>query len=138
MIARGICREPDKALVCWIAIQLCPGGQSLLEEFMLIRFGYDITVHCEASTPMVCLMDVRPEYDEHMVSEEQVVTTPHVPTHTYVDMFGNVCRRFTALQRDLGIILLDENPVGPAQPDKRHREKGQKENPGNRGTDVKL
>ena len=96
MIARGICREPDKALVCWIAIQLCPGGQSLLEEFMLIRFGYDITVHCEASTPMVCLMDVRPEYDEHMVSEEQVVTTPHVPTHTYVDMFGNVCRRFTA------------------------------------------
>jgi transglutaminase-like putative cysteine protease len=96
MIARGICREPDKALVCWIAIQLCPGGQSLLEEFMLIRFGYDITVHCEAPTPMVCLMDVRPEHHEDMVSEEQVVTTPHVPTHTYVDMFGNVCRRFTA------------------------------------------
>lgn len=63
---------------------------------MLIRFGYDITVHCEAPTPMVCLMDVRPEYQEHMVSEEQVVTTPHVPTRTYVDMFGNVCRRFTA------------------------------------------
>jgi hypothetical protein len=103
MIARGICREPDQALVCWIAIQLCPGGQSLLEEFMIIRFGYDIIVHCEAPTPMVCLMDVRPEYHEQMVSEEQVITTPHVPTHTYVDMFGNVCRRFTAPQGDFSI-----------------------------------
>lgn len=53
-----------------IGIRLGPDGQSLLEEFMLIRFGYDITEHCEAPTPMVCLMDVRPEHHEHMVSEE--------------------------------------------------------------------
>ena len=41
-------------------------------------------------------MDVRPDHYGDMVSAEQVVTTPKVPTHTYLDMFGNVCRRFTA------------------------------------------
>jgi transglutaminase-like putative cysteine protease len=70
---------------------------------MLIRFGYDIAVHCEESTPMVCLMDVRPERNGDMVSAEQVVTTPEIPTHTYIDMFGNVCRRFTAPPGDFSI-----------------------------------
>jgi len=44
---------------------------------MLIRFGYDITVQCETPTPMVCLMDVRPEYHEQMVSaDHQQVCSP--------------------------------------------------------------
>jgi len=88
---------------------------------MLIRFGYDITMHCEAPTPMVCLMDVRPAYNEHMVSAEQVITTPHVPTHTYVDMFGNVCRRFTAPQGDFSIwadgVVRDSGLYDPVHPD---------------------
>ncbi len=70
---------------------------------MLIRFGYDIALHCKARTPMVSLMDVRPEHYGHMVSPEQVVSTPEVPTHTYIDMFGNVCRRFTAPEGDFSI-----------------------------------
>jgi len=70
---------------------------------MLIRFGYDITVTCENPTPMVCLMDVRPERSDDLVADEQVVTTPAVATHTYLDMFGNVCRRFTAPAGDFSI-----------------------------------
>lgn len=63
---------------------------------MLIRFGYDITVTCENPTPMICLMDVRPERHGDMQAAEQIITAPAVETHTYIDMFGNICRRFTA------------------------------------------
>jgi hypothetical protein len=34
---------------------------------MLIRYGYDITVTCEGPTPMICLMEVRPERYADMV-----------------------------------------------------------------------
>jgi transglutaminase-like putative cysteine protease len=70
---------------------------------MLIRFGYDITVTCENPTPMVCLMDVRPEREQDLVSERQLVTKPEIPTHIYIDMFGNICRRFTAPPGDFSI-----------------------------------
>ena len=45
---------------------------------MLIRFGYDITVHCEQPTPMVCLMEIRPEREHTLQAPQQVVTTPPV------------------------------------------------------------
>ncbi|MCK5750956.1 MAG: transglutaminase family protein [Oricola sp.] len=88
---------------------------------MLIRFGYDITVHCEQPTPMVCLMDIRPERKEDMTAPERVVTTPQVPTHTYVDLFGNVCRRFTAPAGDFSIwadgVVADPGTEDVAFPD---------------------
>lgn len=90
---------------------------------MLIRFGYDITVTCENPTPMICLMDVRPERLADMVSAEQVVTTPTVPTHTYIDMFGNVCRRFTVPTGDFSIwadgTVADSGKHDPTQSDAR-------------------
>lgn len=90
---------------------------------MLIRFGYDITVTCEIPTPMICLMEVRPERRGDMVAGEQVVTTPSVPTHTYTDMFGNVCRRFTAPPGDFSIwadgTVTDSGEHDPIQPDAR-------------------
>ncbi len=70
---------------------------------MNIRFGYDIKVSCEQPTPMICLMDVRPECSSNLVSPEQLITTPEIPTRTYIDMFGNVCRRFTAPAGDFSI-----------------------------------
>lgn len=70
---------------------------------MLIRFGYDITIHCEKATPMVCLMDVRPEHSADMVSSEHVVTSPNTAMRTYVDLFGNVCRRLTVPPGDFSI-----------------------------------
>ncbi len=70
---------------------------------MLIRFGYDIKVTCETPTPMICLMDVRPERNPDIVAAEKLITTPAVETQTYIDMFGNVCRRFTAPQGDFSL-----------------------------------
>lgn len=63
---------------------------------MLIRFGYDITIACEQNTPMVCLLNAHRDRAGDIRSPEQVVTQPGVPTSTYVDLFGNICRRFVA------------------------------------------
>ena len=61
---------------------------------MLIRFGYNITVHCTQDTPVVCLLSAHRDRADDIRSPEQVVTQPDVSTSTYVDLFGNVCRRF--------------------------------------------
>lgn len=70
---------------------------------MIIRFGYDITINCESPTPMICLMDIRPERYSQMDQAEQLLTNPVIQTHTYIDLFGNVCRRFTAPPGDFSI-----------------------------------
>ena len=87
---------------------------------MLIRFGYDITVTCAQPTPMVCLMEVRPERYPDMRAAEQLVTTPAVETSTYIDLFGNVCRRFVAPAGDFSIwadgTIEDSGQHDPAFP----------------------
>jgi len=63
---------------------------------MLIRYGYDITVNCLQPTPMVCVLSIHAERAGDLLAPEQVATTPVVPTTTYRDLFGNLCRRFVA------------------------------------------
>ncbi|QKV17368.1 transglutaminase-like domain-containing protein [Oricola thermophila] len=88
---------------------------------MQIRFGYELTVQCEQPTPMVCLMEIRPERRGDLVAPERLVSTPAVPTHTYLDMFGNVCRRFTAPAGDFSLwadaTISDPGTLDPAFPD---------------------
>ena len=45
---------------------------------------------------MVCLMDVHPERASDLALQPRIVTTPTVTMSTYMDLFGNVCRRFVA------------------------------------------
>ena len=70
---------------------------------MLIRYGYDITVTCPQPTPMVTMLTPRPERAADVRSPDVVTTNPETPTTTYVDLFGNVCRRFIAPTGDLQI-----------------------------------
>lgn len=63
---------------------------------MLIRFGFDIAIDCFQDTPMIALLSVRPERAGDLRAPEQVITTPEVPTRTYRDLYGNLCRRFVA------------------------------------------
>jgi transglutaminase-like putative cysteine protease len=72
-------------------------------DWMLIRYGYDITVTCTQPTPMVCLLEIRNDRDADIRSPEQVVTNPPVQTTTYSDLFGNTCRRFVAPAGDFSI-----------------------------------
>jgi hypothetical protein len=68
---------------------------------MLIRYGYDITVTCPEPTPMVTMLTPRPERAADVRSPDVVTTNPETPITTYVDLFGNVCRRFIAPTGDL-------------------------------------
>jgi len=70
---------------------------------MLIRYGYDITVTCTAPTPMVCLLNAHADRMQDIRQAEELVTTPFVPSRTYVDLYGNLCRRFTAPAGDLAL-----------------------------------
>jgi transglutaminase-like putative cysteine protease len=90
---------------------------------MLIRFGYDITVSCQQDTPMVCLLNAHRDRAADIRSPEQVVTQPGVPTSTYTDLFGNICRRFVAPAGEFSIwgdgTLEDSGLYDPVVPDAR-------------------
>src|SRR5262249_42465805 len=70
---------------------------------MLIRYGYDITITCAQPTAMVCLLTVPDERTARIRSAGELGTTPTIPTTTYRDLFGNICRRFIAPAGDLAI-----------------------------------
>jgi len=88
---------------------------------MLIRFGYDITIVCKQNTPMVCLLNAHRDRAADIRSPEQVVTQPGVQTSTYVDLFGNICRRFVAPAGEFSIwgdgTLEDSGLHDPVFPD---------------------
>ena len=68
---------------------------------MLINYGYEITVSVVNPTPMICLLDIHPEHRADIRAETPLGTQPLVPTSTYIDMFGNQCRRLVAPAGDL-------------------------------------
>lgn len=63
---------------------------------MLIRCGYEITLTCPQPTALVCLLSVHEERSADIRGAETHFTQPDVPVSTYVDMFGNRCRRLVA------------------------------------------
>jgi len=78
---------------------------------MLINYDYEITIACAQPTPMVCLMaDIR--------VAERMFTTPIIATTTYVDSFGNRCRRLVAPCGDLTVwgdaTIEDDGKIDPA------------------------
>ena len=68
---------------------------------MLIRYGYEITINCPQPTPLVCLLAVHEERKADIRVPETVFTVPDTPTTTYLDLFGNRCRRLVAPAGDL-------------------------------------
>src|SRR5579862_3288507 len=70
---------------------------------MLIRYGYEITVTCAQPTAMVCLLSVSEDRKADIRVAEKVFTTPMIATTTYIDSFGNRCRRLVAPCGDLTI-----------------------------------
>ncbi|MXN67166.1 transglutaminase family protein [Stappia sp. GBMRC 2046] len=82
---------------------------------MLIRYGYEITLTCPQPTPMVCLLSVHEDREADIRVPEKLYFTPDIPSTTYHDMFGNLCRRFVAPAGDLTLwgdatIEDDEKP----------------------------
>lgn len=70
---------------------------------MLIRCGYEITLTCPQPTALVCLLSVHEDRAADIRGAETHFTQPDVPVSTYLDMFGNRCRRFVAPAGDFMI-----------------------------------
>jgi transglutaminase-like putative cysteine protease len=70
---------------------------------MLIRYGYEVTFSCSQRTPMICLLDERPECAPAIRYQSGLLTQPITPTSVYTDDYGNRVRRFVAPAGDLTI-----------------------------------
>lgn len=63
---------------------------------MLIRYGYEISLTCQRPTALLCLLSAHPDRAVDLRAPETFLTTPHVASSTYRDLFGNECRRLIA------------------------------------------
>jgi transglutaminase-like putative cysteine protease len=60
---------------------------------MLIRAGYDISLKCDTSTPMMALLSVHPSRAGDIRSPSAIVSNHGAPMWSFSDQFGNVCTR---------------------------------------------
>lgn len=63
---------------------------------MRIRAGYEISYDCPGPTPMLLMLNVRPERQADLESPDTVLPEPDVPVRQYIDAFGNICSRVMA------------------------------------------
>jgi len=63
---------------------------------MRIRAGYEIAYECPAETPMLLMLNVRPERLGDLETPDLIKTEPYAPIRQYVDTFGNLCTRLVA------------------------------------------
>ena len=63
---------------------------------MLIHAGFNIAFECTAETPMLLMVNIRPERHADVREPEKFTLYPHVPSRTYTDRFGNICTRLVA------------------------------------------
>ncbi|MBW4022390.1 MAG: transglutaminase family protein [Proteobacteria bacterium] len=75
---------------------------------MLIRIGYDIAFEVPQPTPMVLMLNVRPERSPDLLAPDIINTTPYLPIYQYYDSFGNLCSRVMA---PAGLVTFSANTV---------------------------
>ncbi|MHB2267724.1 transglutaminase-like domain-containing protein [Aliihoeflea sp. PC F10.4] len=83
---------------------------------MLIRLGYEIELDCPQPTPMVLSLDLHPDRRADIRWQSGVTSRPMLPMRTYMDQFGNRCRRVVAPQGEL-IVRYDAVVEDGGMPD---------------------
>ncbi|THD81782.1 MAG: transglutaminase family protein [Phenylobacterium sp.] len=63
---------------------------------MRIRAGYVISYDLPAPTPMLLMLNVRPERARDLETPDDIRTDPHTNVRRYADAYGNVCSRLLA------------------------------------------
>ena len=90
---------------------------------MLIRYGYEITLTCPQPTALVCLLSLHEDRAADIRVPETTFTRPDVPVSTYLDLFGNRCRRLVAPAGDFTIwgdaTIEDDGALDLLVPDAR-------------------
>ena len=93
---------------------------------MRIRCGYDIVYGCPAPTPIVLMLDLRPERAADLETPDILTIAPDVPRRRYQDQFGNVCTRIVAPAGEVrfssSFVVRDSGLADERAPDaKQHR-----------------
>ncbi|MCF3934360.1 transglutaminase [Acuticoccus sediminis] len=79
---------------------------------MFIRAGFEITITCDAPTPLLLALSPHSTYPNRIVGNAGVRTTPSVPTTAFVDGFGNWRTRLVAPVGELTLssdILVEDS-----------------------------
>ncbi len=63
---------------------------------MIVRSGYKISYNCAGPTPMILMLNVRPELRARLTTPELMTTDRGVAIHEYRDAYGNSCSRLLA------------------------------------------
>jgi transglutaminase-like putative cysteine protease len=58
---------------------------------MKIHAGYEISYDCLQPTPMIITLSVHPSLRSNLLTSDQMLIHPHVPTTKYWDRYGNIC-----------------------------------------------
>ena len=61
---------------------------------MLIRTGFDIAFETEHDVPVLALLNVHPDRQGDLRTEEVLKTDPPIEIDQYRDFYGNICSRF--------------------------------------------
>ena len=75
---------------------------------MLIRAGYDISVQCDAETPLMALLSIHPSRAADLRTAGIITSNQQAPLYASLDEFGNLRTRTTAAA---GIIKLSTDFV---------------------------
>lgn len=63
---------------------------------MLIRVGFEIELESTAPVPMLLALSTHSDCSGRMIGDDHVRVEPDVPTHRYIDRFGNWITRLVA------------------------------------------
>jgi len=87
---------------------------------MLIKAGYTISYDCPAPTPMLMMLNVRPERARDLLTPDTLRCDPAVPVRQYLDAFGNICSRVLAPAANITFhtefVIRDSGAPDPAFP----------------------
>jgi transglutaminase-like putative cysteine protease len=93
-----------------------------------IRAGYDIVFQCFQVTPMTLMLSIDPARRGDLLSEHRIQFSPNIPSHDYVDMFGNTCTRIVApaglIEMRNDFLISDSGLPDEVAPDARQLEVG--------------
>jgi transglutaminase-like putative cysteine protease len=88
---------------------------------MRIRAGYEITYQCRAPTPMLLMLNVRPELESQLETPDTIRTRPDLPVRSYRDLYGNTCARVLAPAGETKLTadftIRDDGEPDPLVPD---------------------
>jgi transglutaminase-like putative cysteine protease len=93
-----------------------------------IRAGYDIAFQCFQETPMILMLSIEPARTSDLRSEHRIRFSPDIPSHDYIDIFGNTCTRIVApaglIEVRNDFLIADSGLPDQVAPDARQLEVG--------------